>query len=755
MDFEKLNNKIVICSNSIKKEILKQKILLNIKFLTLNEFVKKLTYDYDEKAIFYLMQKYNLKYSLAQMYIDNIYYIENKKYESKKLQKLVDIKNEINHLLIYDELFKDYIKTKKIVIIDQKLNKYHLSLLKDLHYEIIDTKTNNYDHQVYLLETLEEEVEYVGNKICELLEQNIDINKIKLTNISDEYINPIKRIFNSLNLKVNINEPKPIISTEIGHNFINKLPNITEAINYLEGVDSPLTNTIINICNDYNWCDYNKDLITHALENTNIKESKYKNAIEIIDLKDANENDYVFMLGFNEGVVPRVYKDEDYINDAIKPDYLETTLEKNISEKEETIKNIKNIKNLIITSKLKTSERTYYVSNLIDNITKINFNSNKTYSQLLDKINLTKYLDDYSKFGVVHNELPMLKNTYDIRYKKYDHSYKKLKDLRNDKLLLSYSSFEQYNECNFKYYVSKILKLDIFEENISATFGSLIHHILELALKQDINIKEEVNKYMEGKIKTNKEKFFTEKLTKDLDIIINIIKEQQKTCYLDKTLYEEKITVEKENYTLTGIIDKVLYKEYDNKTVTALIDYKTGNANIDLGYIDYGLNMQLPIYIYLINNSKLKNVVLAGFYLQKIKLELPKKTNKSLEEMYKDALKLEGYSNKDKEILKDLDFNYENSKVIKGIKTKTDGTFYSYSKVLTNEEIDNLSKISEQKLNETALNIKNNIFNINPKKDKENFGCRFCKFKDICFMEEYDTIKIEKKGDDNDSEETE
>ena len=90
-----------------------------------------------------------------------------------------------------------------------------------------------------------------------------------------------------------------------------------------------------------------------------------------------------------------------------------------------------------------------------------------------------------------------------------------------------------------------------------------------------------------------------------------------------------------------------------------------------------------------------------------------------------------------------------------GLKIKTDGTFYHYSKVLTNEEIDNLSKISEQKLNETALNIKNNIFNINPKKDKENFGCRFCKFKDICFMEEYDTIKIEKKGDENDSEETE
>ena len=35
-----------------------------------------------------------------------------------------------------------------------------------------------------------------------------------------------------------------------------------------------------------------------------------------------------------------------------------------------------------------------------------------------------------------------------------------------------------------------------------------------------------------------------------------------------------------------------------------------------------------------------------------------------------------------------------------------------------------------------------------------NKGCQFCKFKDICYMEDYDIIKIE-KGDDVDTEETE
>ena len=164
--------------------------------------------------------------------------------------------------------------------------------------------------------------------------------------------------------------------------------------------------------------------------------------------------------------------------------------------------------------------------------------------------------------------------------------------------------------------------------------------------------------------------------------------------------------------------------------------------------------MQLPIYIYLVNHSKLKNIKIAGFYLQKIHLEVPKKTDKSLDDILKDNLKLEGYSNKNKDYIRLIDENFENSSVIKSMKVKKDGDFYSYSKVLSDEEIDNLSNFTEQKLDEAASKILKGEFNINPKKiGKDNLGCQFCKFKDICYMEDYDIVKIE-KGDDDDTEET-
>lgn len=756
MDYKILDNSIVICSNQMKKNILNQNLLLNIKIMTINELIKKLTFDYDEKAIFHIMQKENIKYSLAQMYLDNIYYIENKEYESPKLKKLVEIKESVKELLIYDELFKNYIKNKKIIILNQKLTKYEKKVLNGLNYEEIDTRKDNYDHEVHVFKYLEDEVKYIGNKICELLEQGININKIKLFNVNEDYEKSIKRNFYLLNLKVNFKTKKPLISTIPGKIFIQNIENIHEAIEKISSYDSKIVNKIISICNKYAWSNYNEELIKEELRRTSINEEKYDNAIEIIDTLEKANDEYIFLMGFNEGIIPKTYKDEDYINDNIKMDYLETTLEKNINSKEETLKSIKSIKNLYITSKQKDSKQTFYVSNLLDNIKNENYISNKTYSPLLDKIEYAKYLDEYNKYGTINDELYTLANTYEIPYKKYNHSYKQINNFKLDKKLeLSYTSFETYNECNFKYYISKILKLNIFENNFAAKIGTLIHNILELSLKENINIDNEIDKFINENELSNKETFFAQKLKQDLKQIIEIIKEQKQNSLLDKELYEQNIIIENENYNLVGKIDKIMYKEEDNVTPVAIIDYKTGNANIDLKYIDYNLNMQLPIYIYLINNSKLKNIRLVGFYLQKIHLETPKKENKSLYEMQKENLKLEGYSNKDKSLLKLLDKNFENSKIIKSMKVKTDGNFYNYTKVLTDEEIKELENKTKQKLNETAKNIIEGIFTINPKKiGKDNIGCRFCKFKDICFMEEYDTIKIEKRQE-NDTNETE
>ena len=65
---------------------------MNIKFYTKDEIKRKLLFDYDQKAIHYLALKYNYKIDICKMYLNNMYYVDDKKYESDKLNNLVAMK---------------------------------------------------------------------------------------------------------------------------------------------------------------------------------------------------------------------------------------------------------------------------------------------------------------------------------------------------------------------------------------------------------------------------------------------------------------------------------------------------------------------------------------------------------------------------------------------------------------------------------------------------------------------------------------
>ena len=71
--------------------------------------------------------------------------------------------------------------------------------------------------------------------------------------------------------------------------------------------------------------------------------------------------------------------------------------------------------------------------------------------------------------------------------------------------------------------------------------------------------------------------------------------------------------------------------------------------------------------------------------------------------------------------------------------------FYSYSKVLSEEEMQKISKIVEDNIVKAIGLIKIGDFNINPKRIENNdIGCMYCPFKDICFHTERD-VKILKE----------
>lgn len=764
------DNTLLIVPNKIKENIIQEirenNPLLDITFITKNEFIKKVTFDYDNKTIYYLMNKYNIKYEIAKVYLDNIYFIEDIKYESSKLNYLVEIKKDLiaNNLLIFDNIYKEYIKTKHIVVYNfNYIDKYFNKILSEFNdVEIINKKYNNYNiNTIYCYNTLEEEVNGVSVKICDLITSNVDINNIKIYYPSS-YQNTINKIFKMYNIPINTNKSS-IYDTYIGNYFIENLnKTIEDSINNIINYDEEIVSKIINILNKYTWCDNLlevKDMLIYELKNTYI-ETKYNKSIDLIDLKDNNitDNDYVFVLGFNQGEIPTIYKDEEYITDNITNVLnIENTLELNKIEYNIILSNLKSIKNLNLSYKLNSDNGVCYISSMSEvlnsNIENIEINNYK-YSNKLNKINLTKYLDKLVNYGIKEDNLELLYSNYDVNYKSFDNKYTliskdNLYKFINNKLLLSYSSLDNYNKCSFKYYLSNILKISIYEETFMTSIGTIFHEVLSKMNNEDFDLDAEytnsINKL--NKEFTIKEKFFLNKLKNELDFIITTIRKQLSNSALDSYLYEEEIYTNipgNINIRFMGIIDKLVYKKYNDKTIVAIIDYKTGNPNTNLNNVIYGLDMQLPIYLYLAKNTnKLTNVEVAGFYLQKIlNNEINKDYKNSYLKLKENNLKLVGYSNNDIKILNEFDPTYNDSTMIKSLKTTKNG-FYTYSKVISSDNINKITDIIDNKIKENANDITNCKFNINPKRQNNDLlGCKYCKFNDICFRKEEDIVDI-------------
>ena len=769
MDFIK-DNMLIICPNNYKKKLLElfyeEKKLFNIKFMSLEEYKKNYLFDYDIKTIYYLVKKYSMKVDNAITLINNLYYIENKEYKSEKLNYLVNVKKELdnNNLLIYNKFFPNLIKKYKIGVVGYgNLDKFSLSLLPNdtIFY---DEKITKKQFCVYHFLTIEEEMEYLFNEISILLNKNIDINNIHLMNVNNEYFSYLKRFSSYYNIPIELKNDDSIIGTTIGKKFvelINNCNSLEEVVNNLEIYkENKFYLTLINILNKYIDYELNDvfEFIMYDLTNTKISDVKYTNQVKIINIDDlVSDDDYVFLLGFNNPLIPSIKLDEDYITDNIKDELtVSTTIELNKISKINTLNNISRIKNLKISYKDTTPFNQYYPSILLDDMDYIQekYDFNYNYSHSYNKVKYAYLLDDFVKYGMYHNDLETLYNNYeDMSYRTYNNQYTNINsmsllDYLNNTITLSYSHIDNYYKCGFKYYLTNILKIDLYEETFQTIIGNLFHEVLRHAFDDNFDFDKYYNKFLLDKTFNDKETFFLYKLKNDLLFVIETLKEYRKITGFTKELYEEKINIKLKDKPLVnfkGFVDKIMYKENLNETLVSIVDYKTGNPDINIKNLRFGLSMQLPVYLYLVRNSNLfPNIKFTGFYLEHIlnnEIKIDKK--KSYLEQKKNNLKLVGYSTNDKTRLAAFDDTYENSEMIKGMKVKADGELSSTSNSLSDEEMESIINLVDIKIKEAMDNILKTNFVINPKiKSNLNLSCGFCKFRDICYRSEKDFVYL-------------
>lgn len=791
--FELINNNdniVIITPSNVKTELLKyisnHKLIKNIKFYSLEELRDNLDYHYKEETLYYISNKYNIILENSKIIMDNLYYIDiNNNYNNDKLNLLKEIKLDLikNDYIINNEMFKPFFYEKKVYLYNcYQLNNYYVKLLKN-NFEVIETDVDLTKMiNVNEFNTLEEEIVWCASEITGLLNKGSNINNIKINTLSSDYTSTIKRVFKQFKIPLNLNSKHPLCSYDLSKYFVDllnqdfsleeALVTVNEAYQ-IDGSNQRIFNSITDFVNTYNLLNLTKEdilkLYKYHSENTYIKVNNYNNVVEEIDIMSSfiTADTYVFVLGLNQDILPQTVSDNDYLSDSEKELLdIETSLQINEVNKNNLINKIYQIKNIFISYKLKSAFNKFVPSSILNQMNiKLSYPKyefiNKNYNDYL----LAKHLDNYVKYKANCEELDELYyqdnkyNTYDNRYTSIN--VKQLHNYLDNNLNISYSSLETFYKCPFRYYLDNIIRVNKYEQDsISIIVGNLVHYILSVGLdKNEIEIENLINDYLNNLQleTTNKNFFYRNKYKKEILKLIAIIKEQLDRSSFHNTLFEEKFSIIKDDdikVTIKGFIDKIMTFEDNNNTYVIVVDYKTGTIHSDFNYVIYGLNMQLLIYLYLIKNSnKIKNVKVAGMYWQNIMKDLlPASKDKNYNSLLFDSYRLDGYTLEDTKVLEYIDHNYLNGSYLKTIKTKKDGSFYNYSKVLNNDEIDKLLELVESNIENAIKKILKANFNIKPIRIGSEMlnditGCRYCKNYDICYKKNSDILNLKENKD--------
>ena len=125
-ELEMLDNTILIVMNGEKKKLIKHFSennfsSLNPKIFTITKFIDKYYFSYDERAIYYLKEKYHYQYDVAIMYLSLLYFVSDDiDIDVEKVKWIKKLKKELQEkgLLFYSTYFQEYLVNKDIVFYD-------------------------------------------------------------------------------------------------------------------------------------------------------------------------------------------------------------------------------------------------------------------------------------------------------------------------------------------------------------------------------------------------------------------------------------------------------------------------------------------------------------------------------------------------------------------------------------------------------------------------------------------------------------
>lgn len=765
----------VICNQDEKKNILESiKGFKNYIFLSYQELKNNLYGTCKKDAVFKLMEKYQISYDLALEYMKYAPYAFKDEYSNEKLNKIAIAKKYLieDNYLEKDEFFYYRLKQFPVTFLFKKNTKEFdniIQLLKQYTEVIIqDKESRGLKPLVNVYNSLTDEVYGICNQIIELKKKGISYNSIYLMNLNPDYKALFERMERSYKIPFDLGKDKNISHTKTAKKLF-ELMNEDKSFNeIIESMASyPYIDSIMRIVIDYSLEDKkSKDYIhffKRKLKEISYDKDEYEEMVRVTDRINFNDSEYVFYLGLNQGITPKVYKDDEYLSDKeLEELSLQTSYMKNIDSKRDLKWVLENTLNIYPSYPKKALDKDLLPSAIIHELELkeeekvVEFG----YSKDEDLLRLGVYMSLYSRLGE-KNEALDIYDLDSIPFNEYDHSYKtiNLNYIKNrytidTPLSLSYSTMKLYFECPFKFYCNQILNLNTFESSTATRLGSYSHKILEESYSPDFNFEKNSNlakeEYLKDISKEDylKDSFYLSQMNEVLKNLITFNQGHEKISLLNNVSRECHIKVVFGNYYFHGFIDKLLYTIDGDDIYAAIIDYKTGKDIASLNNIEDGFNMQLPSYMWLLKQYepfKGKNIHIIGIYLQKVRIVALDNSIDLLKQM-KESFMLEGFTIKDFSLIPYLDPYYQASDYIKSMKVSKDNSFYKYAKVISNKNLNIIIDTLDKNIKKTYDALMDADFKIEPKKiDLKDKSCEFCDFKDICYKKLEDYKYLDKK----------
>lgn len=746
---------------------------LSFKLMTKEEIISSYYGTLKKNAGLEYMATHNdLSLSLTQLYLYEAIKI-NSDYHDVQVHALWNIKKELlaNDLIEKKEYFDYFLKKQKIVIFgyeyDQELENLFeqegisYSYLK-LDYEYKTLKVNVY-------QTIEEEICGTFQKIIDLYMNGVSLDKIHIIYKQECYNFPLVKLAKDFALPMESPYQESILDTETAQDFLKQYQENGEQAFAQNNEVSCFLNAYYEqykkrITDKEKWLE----IFSYLLKKERIINYHYEQEINFSSRHLYHDDEYVFILGFEQGSFPYIYQDESYLPDIIK-DVIGQTTSKQLNKREKELIDILLFanNNIYLSYKNEALDGVHHPSILIRT------RAMETIPSMLDDYCYSLayvqkrwcLLRDYErKYGVTKTETTRYINTQKEDYLSFDSSFTGSHYYDVDQFLVhSYSALTNFAQCPYKYYLGNVLKLDPFEGNYYTKLGVFIHALLEKNFRSDYCFDRAFEECKKEQEWTKMEDMFLNNLKGRLQELWDFNLVHVSLMNNPHHILEQELSFvvsEPYQFKVKGFIDKIIILGQNQDNVV-LVDYKTGKDKFDPLYLKYGYNMQLPIYGLLIkNNEYFHNHHIVGMYIQHV-IPTHARSTPSVKDIMKDPNKiisdyaLQGLSLLDIERLETF-CPYETwPYYLKGISFKNDGSLRksSLDKYISDYSVweDYLNETMEY-IKEADKKIRENDFAIRPVFIQYVMEpCENCPYNDICFVREQDKVVIieEKEGDDD------